>query len=92
MSEPRVVQTTDEQLALWLEGENVHAAAGECCPDFSCCKPEIAAPADERRAFVDHPEARIGMLMTFLGRAIQHHYEGKTAYIAGDQTNYEEAS
>jgi hypothetical protein len=24
-------------------------AAGECCPDFSCCRPDMAAPLEERK-------------------------------------------
>lgn len=31
---------------------------GECCPDFSCCRPELRWPAWKRRAFAaaDQPE------------------------------------
>lgn len=54
----RMVGTNFEQLHLWVKGESVHARTGspppndwECCPDFSCCKPELQAPEAERRAF-----------------------------------------
>jgi len=26
---------------------------GECCPDFSCCRPSLAIPLDERAAIAD---------------------------------------
>lgn len=55
----RMVGTSSEQLHLWVKGESVHARTGspppdnwQCCPDFSCCKPELKAPVAERRAFV----------------------------------------
>jgi len=41
------------QLALWVEGQSVHDDEHEqCCPDFSCCKPHLQAPKDERWAFL----------------------------------------
>lgn len=48
---PRVVGTSEEQLALWIAGESVHTAL-ECCPDFSCCRPTLLVDVAIRRAFV----------------------------------------
>ena len=82
--------TSDDQLALWLRGESVHNAdRGECCPDFSCCKPELLAPKDEREAFVKLGEkGRMGLLGAFLGRAIELAGKGEKIYVIGDPLNY----
>lgn len=68
------VETTREQLERWLRGENVHARGhrrGEtytCCPDFSCCMPELAQPRDVRSSYARaEPKEQDAMLMTFLG-------------------------
>jgi len=73
--------TSDEQLRRWVEGDSVHriftAASerweqdGECCPDFSCCKPELLAEPEVRRAFAAAGEGdRLKFLGSFLGAAI----------------------
>jgi len=74
--------TSDEQLRLWVEGKPAHA--DECCPDFSCCVPELLAPEHERKAFADATqEGRYAFLGGFLARAFANH--GKTkVHIAGD--------
>ena len=71
--------TTDEQLKLWVTGQSIHRGKrsdprSECCPDFSCCKPELLAPESERREFVEHPEKRNDMCGTFLGRLIAREF------------------
>jgi hypothetical protein len=47
-----------QQLILWLSGRSVHnAVTGECCPDFSCCYPDLLSPQDERNRFcLEHLE------------------------------------
>ena len=46
--------TSDEQLAAWLEGNSFHNNdRDECCPDFSCCDPELLADKKTRQAFVN---------------------------------------
>jgi len=65
--------TCDEQLNKWLAGNSVHNNDGcdECCPDFSCCRPELLAPLEEREHFVvSNDLERQRMLMMFLGRLI----------------------
>lgn len=75
--------TNDEQLQLWLKGDSQHMgekSTGQCCPDFSCCRPELIAPIEERQAFVLADESgRMRWLMTFLGRA----FSGERVHIAG---------
>lgn len=74
--------TPDEQLALWVKGDSRHNAdRDECCPDFSCCQPDLLAPLEERELFAslaaDSVE-RDRMLMMFLGRLA-----GPNVYVSG---------
>ncbi len=78
--------TPSEQLELWLKGESVHNnEREECCPDFSCCRPELLADQDERQAFYDahhrgDDDTKMAMLMGFLGKS----FCDKKIYVAGD--------
>lgn len=70
--------SSDEQIDRWLSGESLHRSVpglegGECCPDFSCCKPELKQPEEIRRAFVGANAAdRHKFLKMFLSALIQH--------------------
>jgi len=76
------------QLALWLEGASVHNTdPDECCPDFSCCRPELLAPREERELFLGlfiagHDRQVQRMLAMFLGRALNGC--GKTLLVESD--------
>jgi hypothetical protein len=79
-----------EQLQLWVDGNSVHDSdetGKQCCPDFSCCRPELKAPKEERELFQrlylleKHSEYE-RMLMMFLGRALSL-LTSKKIYIAG---------
>ncbi|MCJ7778844.1 MAG: hypothetical protein MUP16_11095 [Sedimentisphaerales bacterium] len=82
--------TYKEQLELWVEGKSVHDGdkeGGQCCPDFSCCKPELKAPKEERELFqqlylAEKDSEYERMLMMFLGRSIPL-LTDKKVYIAG---------
>ncbi len=76
--------TADEQLDLWVAGESVHGNdLGECCPDFSCCQPELKAPKKARIAFRNADEStRMKYLVGFLGAAISLASD-KKVHIAG---------
>lgn len=59
----RVVSSLEEQLNLWVAGESVHVTVSgrkrgttDCCPDFSCCQPELLQPVEVRQAFVNATE------------------------------------
>ena len=84
MSDPSI----DYQLKNWLAGKPLHNyARDECCPDFSCCKPELLAPLHEREAFcLLSDKERMPMLMVFLQRLVSLAFEesGKKVYVAGD--------
>lgn len=66
----------DDQLELWVKGTPVHNKdRDECCPDFSCCKPELLADVATREAFYRAYKEKDGkttgrMLGMFLGAAI----------------------
>jgi hypothetical protein len=65
----RATITPDDQLRRWADGDPVCPnTAGECCPDFSCCRQHLLWPEDKRRAFVqaDRP-TRDKMLAGALG-------------------------
>jgi hypothetical protein len=64
--------TSDEQLKEWVKGNSIHNPdRDECCPDFSCCDPELLAPEDERKRFAEgNDELRMQMCMIFLQRII----------------------
>ncbi len=78
--------TVDEQLALWVQGRSAHNDdRGECCPDFSCCNPESAASREERETYVRATgEIQMGMLGTFLGRAMANYKPKTKVHVAGD--------
>lgn len=53
-----LVDTHGEQVVAWVTGRNVHVRTGrpapndyECCPDFSCCYPDLAQSKDVRSRF-----------------------------------------
>lgn len=76
-----------KQLAFWVEGTSIHMPNGICCPDFSCCMPELKAPKEERELFQQLYLAKKyneyeKMLMMFLGRALPL-ITDKKVYIAG---------
>lgn len=66
-----------EQTALWVQGRSIHnTERDECCPDFSCCTPELLAPLEERKRFhlaelAGDEKLKNEMLMGFLGKMIK---------------------
>lgn len=41
-----------EHLQKWVDGQSIHNDhPDECCPDFSCCRPELLQPIEVREAF-----------------------------------------
>ena len=77
--------TPDDQLEQWVAGESLCPnTRGECCPDFSCCTPELLADYTTRRAFLDATdESRMSFLGMFLGAAFEKAGNDKV-YISGD--------
>lgn len=88
--------THHEQLQEWVKGNSVHnETTGECCPDFSCCVPELAIPVEQRILFQKADDKlRMEMLGIFLGAAIAKYFEekgqDKKVYIAGLEQGMEQ--
>jgi hypothetical protein len=74
----------DRQLAAWLEGTPFCEEGEDCCPDFSCCQPDLLVDRDVRQKFVDaNREDRMKFLGMFLGAAMAK--AGANVHIAGDE-------
>lgn len=82
-----------EQLDLWVKGiskhtENLPEGLGvECCPDFSCCFPELLWPAEKRELFAiaseeERSDMLMGSLTTLTARVSEE--KGIGIYVAGE--------
>ena len=78
---------SDEQLKKWLDGESVcNKIDGECCPDFSCCKPQMKQPTEVRRTFFHaSEEVREQMLLSFFSASLASHPKVNEIYISGQE-------
>lgn len=67
---------SDHQLREWAEGRPWHnpwkptadvpdytRTGGECCPDFSCCFPDMIWPRERRYAFVAADDEQRGRML-----------------------------
>ncbi|WP_170759919.1 hypothetical protein [Ruegeria lacuscaerulensis] len=89
-------QACEYQLSEWVAGRPWHnpfnhdntrhdgdRSEGECCPDFSCCNPDMLAPKEAREAFANAgDDTRFEMLGMFLGNMAQSETDAKV-HIAG---------
>ena len=73
----------------------------ECCPDFSCCTPQCLQPLEIRKTFQEvckkadeegfnpehHPydDAKMGMLMSFLGGLVGTVSDKKVHIVGGEK-------
>ena len=64
----------EEQLDEWIKGNSIHnIERDECCPDFSCCKPELLADLNIRIKFKESNwDIRYKMLGMFLGKLLEN--------------------
>lgn len=63
-TESELIMSKEEQLKKWIEGESIHNGAtpekGECCPDFSCCRPALKTePREAREEYARQLQERI---------------------------------
>jgi hypothetical protein len=78
-----------EQTRLWVEGTSVHNnERDECCPDFSCCRPELLAPLEVRKLFYKvelegNTKVMDRLLGEFLSNLISVSGSGKKVHIVG---------
>ena len=81
--------TSEEQLILWVDGvSKCPNARGECCPDFSCCKPVLLVSKRLRIIFKKSDQAeRQKMLFGFLGallsKGMDDKLKGRKVYLTG---------
>jgi len=77
------------QTSEWLKGNPQHNAVdGECCPDFSCCNPELLAPKEVRELFykadqTGNDKVCSRMLGEFLGKMVDAILDEPKVHIAG---------
>jgi len=81
-----VLKSCEEQVDRWVAGESLHSdhrgCGEECCPDFSCCRPEMLQPVEVRRAFkVADEKGRGKFCMMFLGGMLANAAPDLKAYI-----------
>ena len=84
------VHNDDRTLKVVDEDGNVvriiRLEGGECCPDFSCCRPELLAPPEVRRAFkAATEEQRRKFLSIFLVELIKHDVPDKKVHLVGQE-------
>lgn len=79
-----LVESSEEQLDLWVEGTSTHLnPRRDCCPDFSCCFPLLQRPAPER---LEYRRSGMNERGNFLGRyltALIAHKNLKNAQVVG---------
>jgi len=80
--------TANEQLVKWVNGDPVHDKKRDiCCPDFSCCRPELLAPEERRIEFLGATEEkRNEMPFKFLAKALQTGTD-KKVYVTGKENS-----
>lgn len=82
----KVLTDCEEQLDEWIKGSSLHSdhrgLGEECCPDFSCCKPQLLQPIEVRLAFKRADSAqREKLCMVFLGGMITNAAPDVSVYI-----------
>jgi hypothetical protein len=61
---PEGAPIPDEQLAQWVAGTSICPnTRHECCPDFSCCHPDMAWPLEKRAKFAAAPQGEREKMM-----------------------------
>lgn len=87
---PEGAPTPDEQLQRWVAGESVCPnTKHECCPDFSCCKPNLKWSPEKRTKFMTASQGeREKMMMGALGAVVAD--AGVRAHVTrGDPVDHE---
>ncbi len=94
-------ERSNYQLAEWVKGNSIHNDIDdECCPDFACCSniktdkiireafKGVCEKADEEGFNPDHHpwyDAKMAMLMGYLGNMANNEVPDKKVYIAGEE-------
>jgi len=72
--------TPQEQLDEWVKGNSIHnEERNECCPDFSCCCPDLLVSEEDRKLFSNgNDKVREFLMMEFLGKLIKRQFKDVT--------------
>lgn len=88
-------EAVEFQVEEWAKGNPLHNPVnpenglyegGECCPDFSCCNPDMLMPEESRQKFLEaHKAGDEKTKMQFLGMALSGlgAKMNQTVYVAG---------
>jgi hypothetical protein len=86
---PGYVERLNKQTLDWVNGNPKHNYTdGECCPDFSCCNPELLAAKEVRELFykadqTGNDKVRSRMLGEFLGKMVDAMPDKTKVHIVG---------
>jgi len=78
------------QLSEWVKGNPIHNKEKDiCCPDFSCCIPELLADEETRKRFseaflADDEKTYMAFLFMFLNKMLD--FKKINAFVIGDDT------
>jgi hypothetical protein len=85
------------QLEEWVEGNSIcNKIDGECCPDMSCCNPDLLVDKDERIRFkvafynvkdAESEQVMLNMQSRYLMNALSAMGKADKVYIAGSTIN-----
>jgi hypothetical protein len=87
-------EALEYQLEEWVAGRPWHnpytkfGTGGECCPDFSCCKPDLLWDVALREEFAEatrngQDEKVHAMLMQSLGALLEHEGKRDEVFVVG---------
>lgn len=73
----------EAQLTEWVKGNSIHNEVDdECCPDFSCCQPELLVDVEFRKLFkASDREGRDRLCFTFLSSMLAKAIPDKKVFI-----------
>ena len=78
--------TPAEQVSLWVAGDSVHNdtdGQDECCPDFSCCLPDLLVHKEMRLQFQNEPDQKYKLLGMFLKKLLASQGKSDTTHVVG---------
>ena len=81
----------ENQVVEWAKGNPIHNNVDdECCPDFSCCKPDLLQPEFVRTTFLRASrEQRESMCFSFLASGLAEFGENVTIVNGKDEISTE---
>lgn len=74
-----------KQLEEWVKGNPQHNHVDdECCPDFSCCKPDLLQPEEIRKTYLSaNEDTKMQLLGVFLSAGLSKMCPEQSVYISG---------